>query len=76
MRFELYQSADGSYTFLPHDHKQLAILCGEGATKLWETDAPTYFSAMQAYYTHMGWGTYHRDPAWPDTVYSTEGLHS
>ena len=73
MRYVLFHSkSEGSYQFSRFSEgSDIALLhLPEDAVQEWEYNAKSHFEAMQAYYTHMNWGTYKPEPDWEDEFFS------
>ena len=75
MVYELWFSeSENSYSYIPRDsHYDSTIKSIEGISTdyklIWEFKAKSHFQAMQAYYDHLGWGTYKPDQEWEDIIF-------
>ncbi|HAM01970.1 MAG TPA: hypothetical protein DCQ30_07040 [Acidimicrobiaceae bacterium] len=58
-RWELWEGPDLTHSFFASDNQDARRLTeGEGAVKIWETEATSYNDAKRALHEHMGWEPY------------------
>lgn len=66
MKYELWQSLDGDYSFFPTDNVSAKALLEPDDTLIWSVEANSWEEACQAQYTYLGWGQYKPmpNPVW------------
>ena len=58
MKYQLWRSQDGSYSFFPEDNRGAQALLDPDDRLIWTVEADSWAAACQAQYDYLGWGTY------------------